>query len=65
MDTAADIARKLEQKDVAVLVVGFGFPDPMELWKIAGDPNNVFYVSGPDTVNSVAEQVAQAVCKTA
>ncbi|XP_078367118.1 von Willebrand factor A domain-containing protein 2-like [Oculina patagonica] len=65
MDAAAEFARKLEQKDVAVLVVGFGFPDPMELWKIAGDPNNVFYVSGPDTINSVAEQVAQAVCKTA
>lgn len=65
MDAAADIARKLEQKGVTVLVVGFGLPDPIELWKIAGDPTNVFYVSDPDKVNTVAEQVAQAVCETA
>lgn len=68
-DAAAKIARRLElEANVIVLVVGIGEADPIELWKIAGamtDPakgDNVFYVWEPNMANSVAEQVAQAVC---
>ena len=62
---AAQVARELEKHNVKILVVGFGLPDPIELWNIAGDPNNVFFVSDlvVDKVDSVADQVAQAVCQ--
>lgn len=78
-DAAVDFARKLEQTGVKILVVGFGYPDPIVLMKIAGaitlhadgtmtpdhpeKANNVFLVRESNKVDSVAERVAETVCK--
>lgn len=69
-DVAAHIVRMLEQQRVTVFVVGIGEADPIVLWKIAGaltNPakgNNVFPMQEPNMVNSVADEVARAVCNS-
>ena len=77
-DAAVDFARKLEQRGVKILVVGFGYPDPIVLMEIAGavtfhedgtmtphaeKANNVFLVRESNEVDSVAERVAETVCE--
>ena len=52
----------LERKNVKVIVVGIGFADPVQLWKISNDPNTVLNMIEEEVIDSVAENVKKTAC---
>lgn len=66
---AAPVARRLELQGVQIIVVGIGFPDPIELLEIAGAGvdnmekyNNIFYLRD-ESIQSEVEKVAKRICE--
>lgn len=67
---AAPVARRLELKGVKIIVVGIGFPDPVELMKIAGADSdnmekfhNIFYLVNESVLQTEVEKVAKRICE--
>lgn len=67
---AAPVARRLELQGVQIIVVGIGFPDPIELLEIAGAGvdnmekyNNIFYLRDESILQSEVEKVAKRICE--
>lgn len=58
----AERVLELKEKGVTVIAVGIGSPDPVQLWMITGNPQNVFNMMEPNMVDSVAEKVTQVAC---
>lgn len=67
---AAPVARRLELKGVQIIVVGIGFPDPVELMKIAGADSdnmekfhNIFYLVNESVLQTEVGKVAKRICE--
>ena len=67
---AAPVARRLELQGVQIIVVGIGFPDPIELLEIVGAGvdnmekyNNIFYLRDESIIQSEVEKVAKRICE--
>lgn len=61
-NTPAELVKELERETVSkVIVVGIGVADPIQLWQISTDPNNVQNMS-PSQIEPVAENVKELAC---
>ena len=59
----ANLVRQLEKDVVSrVIVVGIGAPDPIQLWQISSDPNNLQNMMSPEMIEPVAENVKELAC---
>lgn len=58
----ADNAQKLKDRDVTVITVGAGTPDPVELVEMASSPSNVIIVELANLDRAVDRITAQ-ICK--
>lgn len=62
-NTTAELVRELERETVSkVIVVGIGVPDPIQLWQISTDPNNVQNMMLPSQIEPVAENIKELAC---
>ena len=57
-----NLVSALRAKNVNVIVVGIGLPDPVQLWMISTDPSTVQNMVDQDMVDSVAENVKKIAC---
>ena len=59
----ANLVRQLEKDVVSrVIVVGIGAPDPIQLWQISSDPNNLQNMMSPEMIEPTAENVKELAC---
>ena len=59
----ANLVRQLEKDVVSrIIVVGIGAPDPIQLWQISSDPNNLQNMMSPEMIESAAENVKELAC---
>ena len=61
----ANLVRQLEKDVVSrVIVVGIGAPDPIQLWQISSDPNNVQNMMLPEMIEPVARTLKNSLVLT-